>query len=248
MTLHRLSILALAGLGAVTATPAVAQDKAEALTVSGGAALVSDYRFRGISQTDRKFAVQGTISLAHESGLYATLWGSSIDDYVAAGADQEIDLVAGLKHGFGETSVDVGATVYLYPGAAGGTDTNFVEPFVAVTQGIGPASLKILAAYAPRQKALGVGNGKEDNVYLAGDLSAALPGTPITLTAHVGHSWGPSYLTIGDEYTDWSLTASAAVRNLSLSVSLVDTDKSAFSPSGRNISKAGVVASLAVAF
>jgi hypothetical protein len=54
--------------------------------------------------------------------------------------------------------------------------------------------------------------GKQDNLYLAGDLSAAIPKTPISLTAHVGHSFGPSYLTIGDGYTDWSLGASVTTR------------------------------------
>jgi len=75
-------------LGAAT-SPASAQDESSPFTISGGAVLTSDYRFRGISQTDERFAVQGTFTLVHQSGLYGTVWGSSIDDYVANGADQE---------------------------------------------------------------------------------------------------------------------------------------------------------------
>ena len=88
-----MSALALAAVSA----PAFAQDAAAPasdFTVTGGATLVSDYRFRGISQTDKRFAVQGTLTVSHSSGFYATVWGSSIDDYIANGSDQEIDLIA----------------------------------------------------------------------------------------------------------------------------------------------------------
>ena len=124
-------ILALAAAAiapALIATPAFAEDAPSSpITISGGATLVSDYRFRGISQTDKRFAVQGTFTIAHESGLYATVWGSSIDDYVANGGDQEIDLIAGYKHSFGGTTIDGGVLYYYYPGSHG-ANTDFVEP------------------------------------------------------------------------------------------------------------------------
>jgi uncharacterized protein (TIGR02001 family) len=221
---------------ALGVSPASAQEETSAFTVSGGATLVSDYRFRGISQTDKRFAVQGTFTAAHASGLYGTVWGSSIDDYVANGADQEIDLVAGYRRTFGATTFDAGVTYYYYPGS-GGANTDFAEPFVSVSQAFGPVTAKALVAYAPKQSALTIGAGKEDNLYLAGDLTAAVPATPVTLSAHVGHSFGPSYLTIGDEYTDWTL-----------GLSYIDTDGTFITPSGRNASKAGIVASVGVAF
>ena len=68
------------------------------------------------------------------------------------------------------------------------------------------------------------------------------------MTGHLGHSFGPSYLTIGDEYTDWSLGATFTHKNLTAGLSYVDTNKSLYSPSDRNIAKGGVVASLGVAF
>ncbi|NWP61409.1 hypothetical protein GY994_23225, partial [Escherichia coli] len=77
---------------------------------------------------------------------------------------------------------------------------------------IGPATAKITGNYAPKQKALAIDQGqsgtlpKQDNFYLAGDLSVAIPRTPIGLTAHLGHTWGPSWLSgPTSEYTDWSL-------------------------------------------
>jgi len=150
--------VAAVALLAVTPAAATAQESEGAVTVSGGATLVSDYRFRGISQTDKRAAVQGSFTIAHKSGLYATVWGSSIDDYVYNGADQEIDLVAGYRRTFGATTVDAGLLYYYYP-ASGGISSDFVEPFVSVAHTVGPATAKLTANYAPAQRALSVGAG-----------------------------------------------------------------------------------------
>lgn len=259
------SMYALALAGSAYAAPVAAQEvappaqqepsaaapeaPASGFTISGGATLVSDYRFRGISQTNRKAAVQGTFSVTHSSGFYATVWGSSIDDYVAALADQEIDLVAGYKTTLGGSTVDVGVTYYWYPGGCCGADTDIIEPYVAVSHSFGTVTGKVTAAYAPKQNSLSVGSGKEDNLYLAGDLSTTIPNTSFGLAAHLGHSFGPSYLTIGKGYTDWSVGGTYAWKNLTFGVSYVDTNKSlpSYTP-GRNLSGAGVVGSIGVAF
>ena len=248
----RTSFGPLVGLAlTLMSTPAFAQDETPAVTISGGATLVSDYRFRGISQTDKDFAVQGTFTVSHKSGFYATVWGSSIDDYIAAGSDQEIDLIAGFKKTFSGTTVDVGVLYYYYPGSSKivpGTNSDFVEPYIGISHTFGPVTGKVSAAYAPKSKALSIGAGKEDNLYLAFDLSGGVPNTPLSLTAHLGHSYGPSYLTIGKGYTDWNVGVTYTWKNLILGVSYVDTNKALFSPSGKNISKGGIVGSVGVAF
>ena len=245
----RKSILGLSAVAlAALSVPAFAQDEATpALTVTGNAAVVTDYRFRGISQTDKRFALQGGITVTHESGFYVSTWGSSIDDYVANGSDQELDLIAGYSKTIGAATVDVGVLYYYYPGS-GGANTDFVEPYASIKGTFGPATAKLSAAYAPKAKALSVGGGKEDNLYIAGDLSASIPNTPLGVSAHLGHSFGPSYLTIGKEYTDWNVGATYTWSHLTFGVSYVDTNKSLYSPSGRNISKAGVVGSVTASF
>lgn len=241
-TILGMSALALAAVSA----PAFAQDEpASPITVSGGATVVTDYRFRGISQSDKRFALQGSITVSHESGFYLSTWGSSIDDYVAAGSDQEIDLIAGYSKTFGAATVDVGVLYYYYPGS-GGANTDFIEPYASVKGTFGPITAKLGAAYAPKANALSIGGGKEDNLYVYTDLSGAAG--PVSLTGHLGYSNGPSYLTIGDNYWDWSIGASYSWNSLTFGVSYVDTNKSAFSPSGRNVSKAGVVGSIGVSF
>ncbi|AMK21754.1 MULTISPECIES: TorF family putative porin [unclassified Sphingobium] len=252
----RKSILGLSALAlaAAVSAPAFAQDEpTPALTVTGNAAVVTDYRFRGISQTDKRFALQGGITVTHESGFYVSVWGSSIDDYVYNGGDQELDLIAGYSKTVGAATFDAGVLYYYYPGT-GGINSDFFEPYASVKGTFGPATAKLSAAYAPKQAAIGLGSQipgggpKEDNLYVAGDLSASIPNTPLGVSAHLGHSFGPSYLTIGKEYTDWNVGATYTWSHLTFGVSYVDTDKSLYSPSGRNISKAGVVGSITASF
>lgn len=243
----RPGVPAAAALFLSFASPAAAANLGGGFTVTGGATLVSDYRFRGISQTDKEPAVQGTFTIAQASGLYASWWASSIDDYIANGAEAENDLIAGYQKSFGPTTVNAGVLYYWYPGNHGAT-TDFFEPFASVAEAFGPVTAKATVNYAPKQKALSVGNGSEDNLYLAGDISYAIPKSPLSLTGHFGHTWGPSYLSIGDEYSDWNLGATFTHGPLSASLLYVDTSKKSFSPRGRDISGPGVVASVGVAF
>jgi uncharacterized protein (TIGR02001 family) len=248
-------------LALLAATPAIADDTdpPPPVTVNATATITSDYRFRGISQTDKNAAIQGSITVSHESGLYASVWGSSISSYVTATANstQEIDLILGWKKTFGGTTVDVGLLYYFYPKTGPGI-TNFAEPYLAVTQVIGPVSAKALIAYAPKQGALALDQRStsrlspaRENVYLALDLSASIPNTPIGLTAHIGQSEGPSWLSTtgrGNRYTDWSLGITATWKALTFGVSYVDTNTNFITPSGKDAAKGGIVASLTASF
>lgn len=86
-----------AGLLPVAAT---AQEEAgkPAVALSGSATLASDYRFRGASQSDKEMAVQGGLTLTHESGAYAGAWASNLAGWgTFGGANMELDLIAGYK-------------------------------------------------------------------------------------------------------------------------------------------------------
>lgn len=220
------------------ASPALAQEEPpKAITVSGGVAVVSDYRFRGVSQTDKQIAVQGGVSIAHESGLYIGTWGSNLAGWgTFGGANLELDLYAGFKKEISSgTTIDAGVTWYMYPGGADVTD--FAEPYVKLGTTIGPASLLVGVAYAPKQKALGnftntpqSAGQSQDNLYIWGDASVGLPGTPLTAKAHLGHSNGNPGLgpngtsvTPTGNYFDWSLGLDFVRGPLTLGVSYVDT-------------------------
>jgi uncharacterized protein (TIGR02001 family) len=123
-------------------TAALAQAPAPAATpehtLTGNVALVSDYRFRGLSQTfgeGFKFgpAIQGGFDYAHSSGFYAGNWNSSVSSATFPnGAGIEMDFYGGFKHSFGDFGLDVGAIYYYYPEAkypAGGGNFEKAENF-----------------------------------------------------------------------------------------------------------------------
>jgi uncharacterized protein (TIGR02001 family) len=243
------TLLAAATLAAVTALPAAAQETAppKPVTVTGSVALVSDYRLRGVSQTDKEMAVQGGITVAHESGLYGGVWASNLAGWgTFGGSNMELDLIGGYKHAIGGGAIDVGLTWYMYPGGASKTD--FAEPYAKLSGTIGPVNLLAGVAYAPKQQALGkyYNSGasaqtgiydnpgkKNDNLYLWGDFASAIPTTPLTAKAHIGYSKGNSGLGPNGtsaaptgEYWDWLLGADYAIKGtpLTLGVAYVDTD------------------------
>jgi len=216
--------------------PAFAQDgAAEAsgpITISGGAALVSDYRFRGVSLSDKDFAFQPYVTVSHESGLYAGIWGSNVAEN--SGDDVEVDLYAGFAGGDAVT-YDIGATYYMYPGASG---LNYVELTGKLGTTVGPATIGGQLSYVPSQD----NTGNEDNIYIATNTAIALPGSPITLTGSIGYEDGA----FGDDKIDWSIGATAAVSVFTLGVAYVDTNRR--STFAFKDSKAGVVFTLSYGF
>ena len=94
------------------------------MEISGNVALTSDYRFRGISQSDESIAVQGGFDLGWDNGIYIGTWGSSVDfDTNGDGFDGslELDYYIGWASDIGDTgvSLDVGYLYYDYPGDDG---------------------------------------------------------------------------------------------------------------------------------
>lgn len=238
---------ALAGVLAANAATAQDTDPPKPITVSGSVGIVSDYRFRGVSQSDETVAVQGGITVTHESGVYVSFWGSNLAGWgTFGGANLETDLVAGVKLPLAGGSIDVGGTYYLYP--AGFPDTNFFEAYAKLSGTAGPVNLLAGVAYAPSQKALGqwFNNGasaaagvydnpgdKGDNLYLWGDVSTAVPDTGLTVKAHLGYSegnrgLGPFATSVAPtgKYVDWLVGADYTIPTtpLTLSVAYVDTD------------------------
>jgi hypothetical protein len=228
------------------ATATGQEDAAPAITVSGSATLTSDYRFRGVSQSDEGFAVQGGFTVAHSSGLYVGAWGSNLAGWgTFGGPNLELDLIAGYKFPVGQGTLDAGLTWYMYPGGAAVTD--FAELYVKLSGAVGPVSLTAGVAYAPQQEALGnvFFNGaraaaglpndpgdKEDNLYLSGDAVYAIADTPVSLKAHIGYSdgnpgLGPNGTSVAPTgaYFDWLLGIDVTpIEHLTLSAAYVDTD------------------------
>lgn len=219
--------------------PAFAQDEAaeEAagpITLTGGAAVVSDYRFRGVSLSNKDFALQPYLTVKHESGLYAGVWASNIADN--AGDDLEVDLYAGFSGGE-ELTYDIGATYYLYPGVS---SFNYVEFTGKLGSTIGPATVGVQLSYVPSQD----NTGNQDNIYYGTNATIALPDSPISIVGSMGIEDGA--FSVGDEKVDWSLGLTAAVSGFTLGASYVDTNRR--STFAFKDSSAGVVFSVSYGF
>ncbi|GAA4767284.1 hypothetical protein GCM10023219_11100 [Stakelama sediminis] len=218
-------------LAAATATPAMAQDTAppSPITVSGSVTLVSDYRFRGFTQNGENPAIQGGITVTHESGLYVGTWGSSIN----FAGNTEVDLFAGYSHDLGGgLSIDGGLLYYLYP-KKGRYATDFFEPYVNLSGTYGPVTGKVGVNFAWKQDALGnqsdfsrPAGAKSSSTYMHGEVDVAIPNTPITLSGHAGHAWSDSFPGgYSGEVWDYSIGASATYKMLTFGVSYVNTDE-----------------------
>ncbi|AKM10826.1 TorF family putative porin [Croceicoccus naphthovorans] len=232
---------------ALSATPAFAQD--EAISVSANVAMVTDYRFRGVSLSGGDFAIQGGVDVAHASGFYVGTWASSIEGGDYGGT--ELDIYGGWSGALSDSlSVDVGLLYYVYPSGIDaddpfGFDTDYFEPYASVTGAVGPAEVTVGVAYAFDQDSL----GDDDNLYLYGDLGFAIPETPVSFSAHLGYTDGvlaPEYLLGGtdDSAFDWSLGASVGFKGLDLGVSYIGVE----GPTVDGYTDDTIVASLSASF
>jgi uncharacterized protein (TIGR02001 family) len=213
----------------LTATPALADetDPPSDITITGSAAIYSQYRFRGLAQSDNKPVVQGAITLTHSSGFYIGTWGSSASNGGGTApiniGGSEIDVVGGFAKGLGDSgvTVDVGVSGYLYPGFTPG---NYYEIYGSVSKTFGPASAKVGVYVAPGQKVfdLNFTSSKRSNVYFYGDLSGGIPGTPFTLHGHLGHTSGG--FEFSKKYLDYNLGVAYKWKALTFDISVVGTN------------------------
>ncbi len=143
-----LSAIALAAAATLSSGSVLAQATAPApdFVVTGNFGITSDYRFRGLQQTDGDPAFQGGFDLAHSSGLYVGTWGSNVSTWAAGpgtATKLEVDLYGGYKTSVGPVGLDVGAIAYMYPGSTTGNAdltgdyrANTQEAYIGFSYGI----------------------------------------------------------------------------------------------------------------
>ena len=156
--------------------------------VTGNLGLTSDYRFRGVSQTQNAPAVQGGIDYAHSSGFYVGNWNSSVSSQMYTnGSGVESDLYAGFKKDiYKGLTLDVGSYNYFYPRATNNTSTNFDTNELFAGLGYGPVSVKYSQSLS---NYFGTANSKNSQYYQA-DIAQPLTyiSKNLSLLAHVGRT------------------------------------------------------------
>jgi uncharacterized protein (TIGR02001 family) len=230
-----LAVLALISSGAFAQTAPAEPES----TLGYNIGVVSNYSFRGITQTNYGGAIQGGVDYAHKSGFYVGAWASNVkwvkDVNGASKGDYELDLYGGYK---GELvpglGYDVGFITYQYPGndsgtigtpgsmtAAGFSNASTKEVYVGLTYGV--TSFKM---YQSMGDFLGNLNSNGSRYY---DLSATFDlGDGYSLVPHVGRQTIPNLDNAAD-YTDYSITLAKDMGNgLVVSAAAISTTAGGF--------------------
>jgi uncharacterized protein (TIGR02001 family) len=243
--LFALTLGAAVSAMAQTAAPAAPAEPESSLAFNVGG--VSEYRYRGISQSRLNPAMQGGFDYTDKSGFYVGAWASSIQWIKDSGgnANVELDFFGGYKGAVGDVAYDLGYLRYEYPSNKLKPNANTDEFYGAVTVGV------FTAKYSHAVSNLFGFAGSKNSGYL--DLSAAYDmGNGYSLTPHVGHQnvsgKGNGVFT----YTDYALTLGKDLGNgLSASAAIIGTDakKGAYvSPSNKDLGNSNLVVGLKYAF
>jgi len=235
---------AMLALGAAAPGSASAQTAAPAASpLTFNAGLVSEYRYRGISQTRFQPAVQGGADYAFANGFYLGAWASTIKWIKDAkgGADVELDLYGGYKGTIADgLSYDVGALRYVYPSNGLKPSADTQEVYGAITAG----AFTIKYSHAT-SNLFGFADSSGSG-YL--DVTASFDlGNGYMLAPHVGHQRVAGKGNGIYSYTDYALTLSKDFSGVVPSISLIGTDAqkgSYVAPNGNQLGRSGVVVGL----
>ena len=219
--------IALAALAAgfiATSAPAMAEEAAAEptpdFTFTGNIALTNNYIFRGFSQTNGDFAVQGGLDIAHKSSLYAGTWASNVEfkDQSAPFTNSssiEVDLYAGYKGTFGNSifSYDVGAIWYAYPGD-NGVGYDYWEFYAKLNADLGFMTLGTGFVYSPDFFA-----NTGDMINIPVNFSIPIPLGSDTWALSIGGQLGYNVYTengitwdgIHDDYWNWNIGLTVAI-------------------------------------
>ena len=271
-TLRTLSFTAaIVSLSSIAQTASAQTSPAAAAPspLSANLTLTNDYRYRGISQSNFRPAIQGGFDYAHPSGFYIGNWNSSIswisDSASAAGnnasAPVEMDFYGGYKYEWSKGfTADVGILQYYYPTtnlSAFAANPNTTELYAAQNFTFDAVTGFLKFSWAA-STLFGTANSAGSNYTdLTVNVDTGFWG--LALNAHVGYQYVTGKTLTGDmsnsslfSYTDWKLGVTKDFGSgLSGSMAYVGTnakDGSYVNPQLQNLGKGGFLISLTKTF
>ena len=209
---------------------------------SANLSLSSDYRFRGISQTQLDPAIQGGLDYSHSSGAYVGTWASNVSKaFYPGGKGQEIDVYGGYRTEVAGLGIDVGVLRYNYPSTTTNFNTN--EVYAGVSKG--PVSLKVSQSTTDY---FGTADSKGTRYY---DLGVSVPAGDFTVTAHAGYTDVANQTT--NDYSDYSIGISREVAGVTVGAkwftnNLTSDYQAANTVEGKSLYKDGFVFTVAKTF
>jgi uncharacterized protein (TIGR02001 family) len=195
--------------------------------------LTSDYRFRGISYSGRRPALQGAIELQEASGWFAGTWGSHS---LGSRLGNEVDLYAGRSKQFGRVGYSLTAFAYMDGRVHG---IQYAEVQALLWRSIGPLLLNLEASGVPKQR-----RNTPRNLYLAGTATLPLGNSPLSITLHGG--WEDGFVR---RKIDWEAGIAYNCPTITWSASLIGSTRAGErKSSARDAESTGFVLSAAAAF
>lgn len=229
MLKEKLLIVAVASAFALPGA-VLAEEAASPHTITGNLSFVSDYSFRGLSQTLEEPAIQGGFDYAHSSGLYLGTWGSNVSQNLYDPANMEWDFYGGWAKTFGDFGVNVGAILYYYPGGEptpgekydtteiyGGGSWKWISAKLsyAVTDFFGGNQTTFPGAFS---------DGSDGSMYI--ELNATYPiNDAFSISAHIGQQTVEGTAPGVDlDYTDYKLGVNYLWSGFNFGLAYKDTD------------------------
>ena len=240
---------------AVLAQNVLAQEAAEAPKpdneVSFNLGATTDYRYRGISQSNLKPALQGGADYTNNpTGLYAGTWLSTIKWITDVGGkgDVEWDVYAGKRGEIvPDLSYDVGVLSYIYANNKLGDITGFVDANTTELYGQLTYKLANIKYSQSVTNLFGVPNSKNSGYV---DLWTSIPLTDkLALGVHAGHQSIQNNSQLS--YTDWKVGLSQDFFDVSFTLGVVGTNASKtlyVTPDGKFTGKTSLVLSASKTF
>jgi len=199
--------------------------------VTGTVTGVTDYDFRGYTQTGSQPAIQGSVDFSMDNGFYAGAWtSSSLDFGPGAGADWEVDLYTGFNFGGGDDKVgySLNAVYYTYPGAS---DFDFPEISAGISYKIFSAKLWYSWDFAASSRSA---------YYLEGNLNFGLP-EDFGFVVHAGYSAGDYWKDFDGKYLDFAVGLTKSFGHFDTSLKYIDTSGAVYDHSSDVFSGRGKV-------
>jgi uncharacterized protein (TIGR02001 family) len=225
----RKSILSLSVIAALLVPGLAAAQAAAPSPLTGNATLITDYRFRGISQTLGKPAFQGGFDYAHASGFYLGNWNSNVSSAAGyPGGNLEMDFYGGYKRAFGDYGVDAGLLYYYYPGST--WTTALANPHNTKTNSGAVYNTEVYISGSWKWITLKYSYAVSDYFLIPDtkgtgylDVSASYDmGSGWGVNGHVGHLNPHNFSELG--YTDYKLGATKDLSGWVLGAALVSTN------------------------
>jgi uncharacterized protein (TIGR02001 family) len=225
------------------------------VTTTANANVTSDYKFRGISQTNAGPAFQGGFDTAFGNGFYVGNWNSNVNNLGPNSSGLEMDFYGGYAGEFKGVGYDVGALYYYYNGAEASVNADTLEVYGKLSYANAYAKLSYALSkdyFALVTAAPDTTNDLSGSTYL--DLGYTLPvSDKLSLTAHYGLTSFDKDVNVAgvvlDDYSDYSIGATYALnKTYSVTAAYIDTNNKAETAFGKDLTEGSLVLTLSAKF